>query len=110
MQAQASKVEDFDKLLLEAIDQGLSCIGEDARKEIYYHLETDCGIPKDRIPANIVACCLFLKSIFGESVYVLELEIMKALFAKTNRVLNWRDNEKLTLSEYVQKARGNSHK
>jgi len=41
---------DFEKLLLEAIDDALSSLGETPKHAIYYHLEKSFNVKKQEIP------------------------------------------------------------
>jgi hypothetical protein len=45
--------EEFDKFLLEAIDEGLASIGESSKQAIYFHLERGFNIKRQEIPNKI---------------------------------------------------------
>jgi hypothetical protein len=40
----------FDNLLLEAIDEGLSSLGESVRQSVYFHLQKSFHISREEIP------------------------------------------------------------
>lgn len=55
---------EFDKLLLAAVDEGLSILGESSKKAIYFHLERNFGIKKDEIPSKVEVFSEALEQIF----------------------------------------------
>jgi hypothetical protein len=95
----------FDRLLLEAIDETLSCLGESSKTEVYRHLETAFNIKKEEIPNRIDDFSKALESLFGLGVRVLEIMFMKNLYAKVKVVcegasFKWVVPE-MTFREYV---------
>jgi hypothetical protein len=74
---------EFEKLLLEAVDEGLASIGESSKQAIYFHLEKDFKIKKQEIPRKIEAFILAVEKIFGIGANFLEALILKALYEKT---------------------------
>jgi hypothetical protein len=74
---------DFDKFLLEAVDEALAAIGESSKKAIYFHLEKDFNIQKQEIPCKIDAFILAVEKIFGIGANFLEALILKELYEKT---------------------------
>jgi len=76
-------MSDFDKLLLEAVDEGLASIGESPKQAIYFHLRQSFNIKKQEIPQNIEAFILAVEKIFGIGATFLEALILKALYEKT---------------------------
>ena len=45
-----TKPEDFEKLLMEAVDEGLKSLGESGRRMVFFHLEKSYSIKKQDIP------------------------------------------------------------
>jgi hypothetical protein len=74
---------DFEKLLLEAVDEGLASIGESPKQAIYFHLEKDFNIQKQEIPYKIEAFVLAVEKIFGIGANFLESLMLKRLYEKT---------------------------
>jgi len=68
--------------VLEAIDEGLSCIGESAKEAIYFHLEKTFGIKKREIPLRISEFSDALEQIFGLGARNLGILCIKSLHAK----------------------------
>jgi hypothetical protein len=72
----------FNGLLLEAIDETLSCLGESSKTATYRHLETAFKIKKKEIPSKIDDFSRALESLFGLGAKVLEIMFMKSLHDK----------------------------
>ena len=72
------------QLLLEAIDQVLSSLGEPVKNHLYIHLENDFLIKKNELPQKIEEFSHFLFKIFGSSAHHLEIKFMQTLYAKIN--------------------------
>ena len=96
---------DFEKLLLEAVDEGLASIGESSKQAIYFHLERGFNIKKQEIPHNIEAFILAVEKIFGIGANFLETLILKGLYEKTG--LKGREDsfKGLTFVEIVAAAK-----
>jgi len=97
--------KDFDELLLEAIDDGLSSIGESSKRAIYYHLEKGFNIKRQEIPCKIEDFAYAIEKIFGLGANFLEILIMKRLYEKTKGSFKWCKSKDFTLTEYVAAAR-----
>lgn len=97
--------KDFDKLLLEAIDEALASLGESARQAIYFHLEDKFRIARNEIPQRIEDFVEGLQKIFGMGAHFLEILIMKKLHERIGSPLQWDENKRLVLAEYVAAAR-----
>lgn len=92
---------DFDKLLLEAIDEGLSSLGESSKQAVYFHLERKFNIDKQEIPYRVKDFAGAIEKIFGLGGDVIEITIMERLYEKVGRDLKWRGSEDLTFTKYV---------
>jgi hypothetical protein len=92
----------FETLLLEAIDETLSWLGEFAKQAFYCHLKEMAGISKKDIPYNIDYFANALEQVFGVGAKLLEIQIMKLLHEKVGDALEYIPNqEELTFTEYV---------
>jgi len=101
----------FDQLLIEAIDEGLSSLGEPIKNHLYIILEDDFSITKDALPQQMEEFSKLLFRFFGLSAYQLEIQFMKKLYAKISssqqpepRSIDL-SNKEMTFSNYVQKMR-----
>ena len=80
--AKLSQPKNFDELLLEAIDEGLSGLGEAGKASIYIHLEGIFNIRKQEIPSKLDGFSNALRRIFGLGARHLENLFVKNLQAK----------------------------
>jgi hypothetical protein len=99
------KPQDFEPILLTAIDDALLSLGESIRTSIYYHLEKNFKVTRDAIPANLPHFQTALEKIFGLGARFLEILIMKNLYAKINCPLVMESNEELEFVKYVEAAK-----
>ncbi len=74
--------EEFEKILLDSIDEALSCLGESPKKLIYFHLEQKFKITRQDIPQRVGDFSEALEQVFGLGAQHLEILIMKNLHAK----------------------------
>ena len=95
----------FDKLLAEAIDSALSSLGDSAKQAIYYHLEDKFKIARRDIPRRLGDFQDGLEKIFGSGSSFLQILIMKKLYEKIDRPLEWDESKELVLAEYVAVAK-----
>jgi hypothetical protein len=95
----------FDKLLLEAVDEGLSSLGESSKQAIYFHLAKSFNVKRNAIPFEIVAFAEAIEKIFGLGANFLEVLIMKHLHGKIGVVFDWNESKKFVFAEYVMAAK-----
>jgi len=98
--------KDFDRLLLEAVDEGLSSIGGSSKEAIYFHLKKGFNIEKHEIPYKIESFTHAIEKIFGLGANFLEIVIMKRLYEKVGGHFKWYSSKDFTFTEYVAIARG----
>jgi hypothetical protein len=96
---------DFERLLLEAIDEGLSSLGESSQQAIYYHLERSFNVKREDIPTRLIAFTQAIGNIFGVGANFVEILILKKLYEKIGGILIWKDSESFGFMEYLAKAR-----
>jgi hypothetical protein len=95
--------KDFERLLLDSIDEALSSIEEKQKKETYIQLES-LGVPKHEIPRKIGVFTRVIERIFGTGVQELEILILKRLYEKNGWPFKRIDLDKLTFSEQLERA------
>ena len=71
----------FEDVLLEAIEEGLYCLGEQAKQSFYSYLRNKYALSKPDIPYRIEDFTEALEDIFQDGAVLLEIKIMKILFA-----------------------------
>lgn len=83
--------KDFQKTFLEALEEGLSSLGESPKQAILFHLENSFKIKREEIPRNLTEFKKALEKIFGPGTPYLEKLILKKLYDKLN--LEWGNLE-----------------
>ena len=68
---------EFEKILVEAIDESFSSLGESPKQAILFHLENTFKIKKQKIPNKIDSFDNALKKILGLGADFLEMLIAK---------------------------------
>jgi len=96
---------DFEKLLLEAIDEGLASLGESSKEAIYFHLDKSFSIKKQEIPDKVEAFTGAIENIFGWGANFLEILIMEKLHEKVGHDLKWQEPKELKFTEYLTVAK-----
>lgn len=98
----------FEEVLLEAIDEGLSWLGESEKYSLYFYLEKKYLISKQDIPYKIEDFTEAIENIFGVGAKLLEIRIMKSLFKKMGYIRpHFYAQEGLEFTEYIEAARVN---
>jgi len=96
---------DFDRLLIEAVEEGLSSLGESSKQAIYFHLEKSFNIKKEKIPSKIETFAMAFERIFGSGASYLEILIIRRLHEKVGGPVQLHEPKDFTFTEYVNAAR-----
>ena len=95
----------FKNLLLEAVDEALSSLGDSSKHAIYFYLEKTFTIKKQDIPNKIEEFTSAIEKIFGHGAKILEIQIMKHLYEKVGNDFEYfPEKDDLLFSEYVEAA------
>jgi len=97
--------KDFDELLLEAVDEGLSTIGESSKQAIYFYLEIVFKIKRHEIPHRIEDFAAAIEKIFGLGANCLQILIMNHLYEKVGRAVKLHEPKDFTFTAYVAAAK-----
>lgn len=97
----SKREREFDRLLLESVDEALSSLGEASKEAIYFHLEKSFNIKKCEIPMRIEDFAHAMEKIFGLGASFLEVLIMKRLYNKIGGVFQLEESENFVFTEYV---------
>jgi len=95
----------FEEILLDAVDEALASLGESAKQSIYYHLEEKFRLPREEIPKRIGDFAEGLEKIFGIGARFLEILIMKRLYDRIGKPLEWDESKEFLFVNYVEAAR-----
>jgi len=94
--------KDLNKILLEAIDEGLDVLGNGGKYMVFFYLERNCSIKKCDIPKNPEAFIKGLEKIFGVGTSVLEKIILKRICSKLS--LKYEEREGQTLIDFLKEV------
>jgi hypothetical protein len=95
----------FEKLLLEAIDEGLSSLYGPSKQMIYSLLENTFSIKRQDIPSKTQEFVNAIDKIFGLGAKVLEILIIKRLKEKVGGIIEYpQELKELVFIEYVAAA------
>jgi hypothetical protein len=95
--------KDFEKLFLEAVDEGLNFLGESGKHMVLFHLERSYSIKRHDIPEKPEALAAGLEKIFGAGASVLQKLILESLYSKLG--LKFEDKGDYTFAECVNHAK-----
>jgi hypothetical protein len=97
---------EFNKLVLEAVDAGLSSLGDSPKQAIYFYLEKAFKIKRSEIPGRIEEFANALEQIFGHGAKLVEIQIMKLLYEKVEQAfVYFPEKDDLLFTEYMEAAR-----
>ena len=94
--------KDFQKTILEAVQEGLAFLGESPKQAILFHLENTFKLRINDIPQNLEEFKRTLEKIFGPGASYLEKLILERLCCKLNIKLEMED---LDLPKSVESLR-----
>lgn len=96
----------FEKLLLEAVDEVFSSLGNSTEHAIYLSLAKTFHIKKQAIPRRIDEFADAIEEIFGLGGKLIEIQIMKRLYEKVGHSLEYfPEQDALVFAEYVEAVR-----
>jgi hypothetical protein len=93
----------FSKILLAAVEESLSSLGDSPKQAIFFHLESSFNIKKEHIPENMTEFAKALENIFGPGATYLEKLIVKRLCDKLG--LESEKAESLDFLEVLKEVR-----
>jgi hypothetical protein len=100
------KKNDFEKLIIDSVNEGLSVLGESIRISTLYYLESNSGLSEEEIPQRPEVFQESLKKIFGSGVEIILRHIIQKLFAKVHFADSTIDKSKnLDFASAVRRAR-----
>lgn len=74
--------DNFNKILLSAVEESLSSLGDSSKQAIFFHLESSFKLRKECIPSNLNEFAEALEGIFGPGAPYLERLITESLHKK----------------------------
>ncbi len=102
--AARNRTPSFREIILLAVDEGLSSLGESGKQALYHCLENS-DIRKNEIPRKIDEFAALLEKIFGDGAKLLEIQIMKSLYIRVGDIAEFfSEKGDITFTEYVAAA------
>lgn len=99
-----AKTREFDKLLISAIDEALTSLGESVKQSIYFHIEHTFNVARAEIPENLEGFQRGLEKILGTGARFIEILIMKNLHMRIGLPLKV-ESKQLEFVEYIGAAK-----
>jgi hypothetical protein len=97
-----SRKDNFEKLLIEAVDTVFASLGDSCKRALYFHLKNCYDISKQEIPQRIEDFDDALEETFGIGAKLIEIEIMRALFTKVQGFSYLTKQEDLSFTKYLE--------
>lgn len=91
----------FEELLDEAVEEGLSSLGESAKQATYYYLEKGFNLNKQEIPYKVKDFATAIEKFFGVGANFLEMLILKQLYEKAGQSYNLDTSEDVNFPERI---------
>lgn len=85
-------VDNFNQVLIEALDESFLNLGKKVKDVVYTILEKTYKIKKKQIPQNVLSFSIALNQMFGHAAVPLEILLRKKLEAKVERC-QWLENK-----------------
>lgn len=92
-----------DQMILDAIDESLSILGDKGREAVYYFLEREYCIEKEDIPKNLKTFLDCLRLVFGVGANILEKYILDNLRKRAS--VEYKLDYSLNFLETVEKIK-----
>jgi hypothetical protein len=92
---------EFEKLLIDAVHESLSSLGESPKQAIFFHLENTFKIKKQEIPNKIDSFDKALRKLFGPGADFLETLIVKKICEKTGSIFKGSPRKETGFTETI---------
>lgn len=98
-------MDEFGKILLEALDETFVQLSFSVRPAVYWHLENRYGIKRTDIPVKFEEFVRAMRSIFSEGADVILKLAMRKLYEMLE--LQFEERAEWSIMNYVEQARRN---
>jgi hypothetical protein len=106
LEKSSTKNTEFGRLLLEAVDESFSSLGDSAKHAIYFYLAENFKICQRDIPGRIEDFSNAIEEIFGLGSKLLEIQILRRLHSKVGSDLRHYSREGcLSFVDFVEAYR-----
>jgi hypothetical protein len=98
--------DDFQRIVLETVNETFSSLGKRTKQLIYFHLKNSFGMTRESIPVETRKFAGALEEIFGPGARLLEIQMMKQLHGKIGTEIKYYPKqENITFVEYLETTR-----
>jgi hypothetical protein len=101
MPALATQKSNLNRLVMEAVDEVLSALGDSCKQAIYLYLKSECNMSRNDIPKRIPDFSDALEQLFGPGAGLIEIQIMKRLRKKVPQFRHSPKNQSLSFDNYI---------
>ena len=98
-----SKSGVFEKIVMGAVDNVFSSLGESCKQSIYFRLRNSFNISREEIPHRIDAFGDALEEMFGVGAKLIKIEIMKLAFSQVRTIEYPTKQDALLFTDYLKK-------
>ncbi len=91
----------FETVVVQAIDDILSALGNDGKQAIYRHLKNNYGLTESEIPYKIEDFARAIEQTFGSVAKLIEIKIIQRLHEKYKDFSYVPKKEELNFVEFV---------
>ena len=96
---------EFDIILADSIEKGLSVLGESPKQEIYSYIEKKYNLPKEKIASKTDLFVPAIEKIFGSGAEFLEGQILKTLYERIGLTFEPNEHPERAFATSIEKAR-----
>lgn len=104
-ESQKKSEDEFDVVVLEAIEESLSSFRALDKQEVYFHLKNAYNISKREIPRKIEEFAFAMEQIFGIGSRLIEIRIIEAIHKRFPEFVFTSRTNAVVFEEYVTSLR-----
>lgn len=93
----------FERIVIGAVDNVFSSLGESCKQSIYFRLKNSFNISREEIPRRIDTFEDALEEMFGVGAKLIKIEIMKLAFSQVRTIKYPTKQDALLFTEYLKK-------
>jgi hypothetical protein len=98
---QKPQQSDFEKTIIQAVDESFSLLGKHGKQAIYNHLENAFNIKKQDIPSKIEDFTHAIEQTFGGAARLIEMKIIQSLHDRVQDFTYFPKKRDIIFTEYV---------
>ena len=96
---------EFDNLLKDSVEKGLSALGESPKQAILFYIETKYNLPREKIASKTDVFAQAIEKIFGLGAEFLKALILKTLYEKIGLTFEPGQHPETDFISSLEKAR-----